>query len=392
MIVIHTPIFYGNKVEYPVTINDVDVVFFIKCANWPAPLNPCIDGLVLNLCHMAICNSLEIVSKEPIDELLYKNLMKLPDEYKRHHAARKYLTGTTPVDKITLKLSVPTCKRTPNTSGIVVTPLSMGIDSLYNIIKRKNEITHLMYVKNMDPGYIPTEVETNMEFVSKYFGKKLLIIESNFRNVLIGSKLIASGIMYTGDSMLFALAYPFCPEKVLFNGVGNDMTPVDVPILHPQHPHLSRHYISNQITTAHIDLLKVKKIKYLLDHEPILMNLARVCSNRHVPTDVVKNKHNGLEYLSGAFNCGQCGKCCGIFAYLYMLDKKHPLLNNINYIEKYMREFHDYTQQPRYSTGAIYGALEFDAVYAMYNEQKHIRGIMNYTFTFNEKEIIITKN
>ena len=388
MIVIHTPISYGTRIEYPVTINGKDYLFYIQCKDWPTALDASIDGLVTNLSHVAICNDLEITSAGPIDELLYQNLMKLPEVYKQHHYARSYVTGHTPVDQIRLRLTLPTCKRTANTTGIAITPLSMGLDSLYTILKRKDEITHLMYIKGMDPGQIPTAVEKNMEFVANYTGKKLLIVESNFRNELQGTKLIASGIMYTGDSMLFALAYPFCPEKVVFNGVGDALY---TPAIHPQHPDLNHYYFSNQLTSSDLDIDKIFKIKYLLEEHPIILEISRVCSDTVKLPTILPTVYNGNTYLRGTFNCGECSKCCRIFAMIQMLDKDHPLLHTTDYITKYLNKHYDYRKKP-YSTSVIYMTKVFDAIYAIYKEEGSLQSINSYSFAFNRKELEVIRN
>jgi hypothetical protein len=177
---------------------------------------------------------------------------------------------------------------------------------------------------------------------------------------------------------------------VLVNGVGNDIIEPEIPMLHPQHPHLNRHYFSNQLITSNDDLHKIKKIKFLLKTHPILFDISRVCSMRYKPTDINTKLCNNIPYISGTFNCGECGKCCSILSFLQMLDPKHDLLKGVNYIEKYMSKYYDYTTLSSYSTGSKYFQMDFNALVALYNTNK-LKDIDDYTFVFQNDCVEVIK-
>jgi hypothetical protein len=390
MIIILEPIVNKNKIIYPVTILDKLYNFSIDYDNLDPSikLNNCIDGIVCMLTPVAICNNLIIKSELPIDKMLYDNLIKLPITYKFYHDNRPYIVGEIKKEDIKLELIMPTCDRNKNNTNMVISCISLGVDSIYNVMTKKDHITHLMYICNLDTSSTIENFLYNINFFAKRYHKKLIIVNSNFRQILVSLKLNASGIMFTGDSLQLASMYPLNMNTIIFNGSGTEGS-YDYPSLHPQHAHLNKYYNSNEFNTINNDTCRIKKLKYITSNDIFLLNILRVCTSNTVCK--TKKVHIGNNsYYKGDINCMKCFKCNITFAYLYMLRNNNiiNIIGNKDYLSHFLKNSYDYKKKDHYTTGQKYTIMEFDNIHNLY-KNNNLDSLDLYEFIFDKNKGIM---
>ena len=361
MIEIYKPIIKNAGITYPVRINstlyELEIKYYSEYLD-DFTLNDNIDGIVQMLVSIAICNKLPIVSKHPIDIGLYNNLLKIPDVYKKYHGKHTYLLKMLTLDEINLVLHVPTCNRIDTKcTGLNthITPISMGIDSLHTILTNRDKITHCIYVDKLDNSNTITTFHSTITDYSKKFKKRLIYAESNFKSILTNLEL--HGINYgvfLNDPMILASCYPLGIKTIFFSGLGGD-----IPCLAGQHSEINQYLNSNEFINIHNNTTRIKKIKYIIQHDSSLLYKLRVC-NDDIDSFKEYNTNN-----PNILNCSVCEKCARTQAYIYMLgyyDKATTFhKEDVNYIDYYMENYYNKSNKimaDKYDDMAFLGYLE----------------------------------
>jgi len=399
MITILEPNITSNRITYPVDINNTVYNFFINY-NTNVELNSNIDGIVCMLVPIAICNNMPIKSKFPIDRVLYENLLNIPAVYKKYHHMHTYLLSHIAKEDIVLILDMPVCDRLPlggesiplgqtnPLKNIHITSISLGVDSLYTILKQKDDISHLMYIRNLDASHQINVFNYNLKYVANKYKKQLLMVDSNFKQILGSLKLHGNNYgVFTGDGIFVASAYPLSPQKIIFNGFGTENS---FPCLMCQHSDINQYFKSNTITSEHVDTIRLKKIKYIVENDISFLQILRVCNNNFLPTKTNRIvTKDGFHYYAGIFNCTDCGKCNRTLAYLCMLNKYNQSTSfkqlHTNYLDYFLTHFQfneEYMKTALISTK--FYSMIFDNIYALYKQDGHLENIENYSFLWED--------
>ncbi len=303
-----------NKITYPVKIDNNTYDFYIHYENEnKMDLNLNIDGIVVMLSSIAICNKWKIRSTLPIDEKLYDNLLKLPDIYKRYHSKHTSLLSMVSYDEINLILDLPICNR-KNTikKGLQcnITAITMGIDSLHTILSNLEDITHTIYTNYMDVSSTVDNFHEVINYFSEKYNKNLIIVNSNFKELLLLSNLPGTNYgVFTTDSILLASCYPLGIKKLYFNGAGSGT----FPCLLGQHCDINKYFNSNEFTTSNNNTERIKKINYIVKNDIEIIKFLYVCN-----TYILNNTTNIV-------NCSKCRKCTQVILYFHMLGYSHLL-------------------------------------------------------------------
>ena len=384
MITILEPIITENKITYPVEINNNIHKFFISY-DIEMELNNSIDGIVCMLVPIAICNKMPIKSVLPIDRLLYQNLLNIPAIYKKYHHMHTYLLSHIAKDEISLILDLPICDRIPVSNNINITSISLGVDSLYTLLKQKDDLSHLIYIRNLDASHIINVFRYNLKYVANKYKKTLVIANSNFKQILGSLKLYGTNYgVFTGDGIFTASVYPLTPNKVIFNGFGTENS---FPCLMCQHSDINKYFKSNMFTSENVDKIRLKKIKYIADNDSSFLQILRVCNNNFLPPKTTRIMTDDGRYYAGIFNCTDCGKCNRTLAYLCMLNKYKMATSfkqlHTDYLEYFLKKFHfneEYNKTALIST-RFYNMI-FDNIYELYLQDGHLDNIEKYNFFF----------
>jgi len=178
----------------------------------------------------------------------------------------------------------------------------MGVDSLHTILFNKDVLTHLIYINNMDLSNTIPHFNKLLQKVSKKYDKKLIIANSNFKQMTMSLKLKNNismpGINYavfTSDAILLASCYPLGLKKMYFSGFGSKK----FPCLMGQHSEINKYFNSSEFVCINNDK---EIIKYI-----------RVCN------DPATTKYA---------NCSKCRKCITTIMYFYMLGYYDVLKNS----------------------------------------------------------------
>ncbi len=377
MIEILNPIQDGNHITYPVKINNNLYNFEIKYNNFEGHISTNIDGIVVMLTPIAICNKWVIHSKLPIDIKLYNNLLHVPDTYKKYHHKHTYLLSHISKDELELKLDLPTCNRSDltETNNVHITPISMGVDSLHTIMTNSDKLTHLIYIVHLDFSDKIKNFQNNMNEIATKYNKKLIIAESNFKQVCGSLKIPGTNYgVFLGDPILVASCYPLNINTLYLSGFGGN-----IPCIMGQHSEVNMYFNSNEFSSIQNETLRIKKIKYIIDNEPTFLNKLRVCN------DVVINNNN-------IYNCSKCGKCTRTLAYLYMLGHYDKAITfkriEGNYVEYYMNNFYN---QPDKTLATTFYDKIFSNLVQIYNENGTMECINDYELKFIGDDNVIIK-
>lgn len=391
MIEILNPIVNQNTISYPVIIDGISYIFKISYTNiqLDTPLNTNIDGIVVLLTSIAMCNNWPIKSTLEIDQCLYDNLLKLPEIYKKYHEKHTALLSMIMKEKINLVLDLPTCQRTRSTKdnglNANISPLSMGIDSLHTLVSQKDNLTHLIYINDLDLSNKLIKFNQLIRNVSSSYNKPLIIANSNIKKILGNLKIKDTMIslpgtnygVFTGDAIMLANCYPLGINTMYFSGFGGN-----IPCLMGQHTDLNQYYKSNEFYNVQNETMRIKKIKYIIENNPSLLNVLRVCN------EYTLNTHSKI------LNCTKCGKCTRTLLYLYMLghyDKavtfiKPVFINpNDNYLNYYIRTFFN---APNKTLATTYYDKILTQILKIYTENNNSIWdvLQNYNGTFNGDE------
>jgi hypothetical protein len=387
MIEILKPKIINNVINYPVLINDKLYNFNIRYNNYNGKLNTNIDGIVIMLISIAICNKWKIKSLYPIDSLLYDNLLNIVDIYKKYHHKHTYLLNDINKDELELILDIPKIDRTSNNSGIKIAPTSLGVDSLYTLLSNKNDITHLLHVINLDKSWNIDKFDHNIIEYSKKYNKNLIIASSNFKEILASLKISGTDYgVFTSDMILTCSLYGLKPDIIYFNGFGKD-----IPCLMAQDSNINKYFKGNEFNSICNDILRIKKIKYIIENDSDILYFLRVC-NDDINLKATKIKINNNIYYTGLFNCGKCGKCTRTYSYLYMLGY-HDKIQTFkyyadNYLEYYM---HNIYNKPDKLLATKYYDMIFSNIVKIYRDNNNsLENIDNYDLIFvNDENIIV---
>ena len=116
---------------------------------------------------------------EPIDSVLYNNLMKIPDVYKKYHPVHTSLMSHLTKEEICLDLQIPVCER-PARQNCSVTSMSLGVDSLCTILQKAATIDTTIHIRGLD-GPLEPFAEANVQYAGRVLGVPIQFIKSNFK-------------------------------------------------------------------------------------------------------------------------------------------------------------------------------------------------------------------
>ena len=326
-----------NKIIYPVYIYNNLYNFYIKYnISEKLDLNLNIDAIVIMLSSIAICNKWKIKSECSIDEKLYNNLLQLPNTYKKYHSKHTSLLGMLTYEEINLILDIPICNRSNTNYGLHcnITPISMGVDSLHTILLNKNDLTHLIYINNLDRSIFIEDFKKNMKKFSDKYNKNLIIADSNFKQLIFSLKLNNNISMhgtnyavFTSDAIQLASSYPLGINSIYLSGCGYK----NIPCIMGQHNEINKYFISNEYNIIDNEETRIKKINYIINNDNQLIKYLRVC-----------NDNTSGFYI----NCSNCLKCNLTIFYFFMLGyydelndifilpKKDEIINNLKIFHK----------------------------------------------------------
>jgi hypothetical protein len=362
MIIILEPILDNdnNKITYPIIINEIKYDFYIKYRN-KSIINTNIDGIVPMFISIAICNKWKIKSNLPIDYKLYNNLLNIENTYKKYHHIHTYLMKNISQEEIKLLLDIPVCNRTYS-NNIIITPISMGIDSIHTISNNINLITHLIYIIDLDmSSYIKNFINIIIN-TANHFKKEVIIAESNFKEMFYNIK--ADGTHYgvfLGDSILLASCYSLGIKTIYYSGNGGD-----IKCLNGQHSEVNKYYVGNEFNSIQNNTLRIIKIKKIVENQPELLSQIRVCNE---DTSLMKT-----------LNCSKCNKCAETLCYFYMLGYIKNAISfkydiDINYLSYYLDKYYNNKHKLLFE---VLEQKKFKALYDIYiNNNNSIIDIIN---------------
>ena len=379
-----------NKIIYPVYIDNNLHNFYIKYnISEKLDLNLNIDAIVIMLSSIAICNKWKIKSECSIDEKLYNNLLLLPNTYKKYHSKHIGLLSMIKYDEINLILDIPTCNRNNTNYGLNcnITPISMGVDSLHTILLNKNDLTHLIYINNLDNSNFIEDFKKNIKIVSDKYNKNLIIADSNFKKLTISLKLNNSNIsmpgtnyaVFTSDAIQLASSYPLGINTIYLSGFGFK----NIPCIMGQHYEINKYFISNEYNIIDNHETRIKKINYIVNNDKQIIKYLHVCND------------NTLESLN---NCSNCLKCNLTIFYFYMLGYCDEL-NEIFILPKKDEIIHNlkiFHKNPIKNLYTKYNDLIYEQYLNLYlnNNEQPINNIINnyYGEFIEEKYVLLSKN
>lgn len=389
---VYKPNIKNNLITYPIRIIDKVHEFKISCDK-NCKFNENIDGIVVMLTSIAICNNLTIKSSLPIDEKLYDNLMQLPNVYKKYHSVNNYLIGLIDKEKLQLNMDIPKVKRNPTRNGKIMSVVSLGIDSTYAILKR-SDITHIVYIDKLDTSSTIRYFTKNVEYFAGLVNKQLIMIDSNFKKIFSLLKIKGTNYaVFMTDIIIFATLYALNPQTVVFNGTGYEGKNY-IPCFYGQHNEVNYLINSNELNTEIVDVIRVKKIKYILQSRPELLNILRVCNDYDGSKNIKKKQRGKNIYYYGTINCTECEKCSKTLAYITMLgyydyalsfniNDKH---NKKNYLDRY-----NSINDPKIQTLGLeskFSYMVYKNVYDLYKKYGNLNNIDNYTIYFENDECL----
>ena len=348
----------SNSIVYPVIINDKDLTFNISYNNiTPKKLNLNIDGIVIMLSSIAICNNLKIHSTLPIDKTLYNNLQNLPDFYKQF---KKEFNKNFENNKLILDL--PTVDRV-NNYNLRITPISMGIDSLHTIISNRKNLDNIIYIDGLDLSNCFNFTKHNISKISRKLNIPLIYSFSDFKKKIRELKLGGTNYgVFNVNSIILACCYPLGINSLYFSGAGHDT----FPCLIGEHYELLKYYTSEQYKLFHNNALRIKKIYDLREFSRKLFKIIRVCND---------------DYNNNHINCGKCGKCLVTMLYMHILGYRYEITkmflhDNYRLIENNLFSFH---KAKKLWLSSTYYAKIYKEIIDLYisNKNKSLENIIN---------------
>ena len=170
---------------------------------------------------------------------------------------------------------------------------SGGVDSFYSVLRRRDEVTDLIYVQGFDVGLDDSVlfelVKAHLLAAASDLGKPLVLVRSNLRSLSDGC--LEWGAQYHGAALAsIALALRPVVHTVLIAGTHQI---IGVHRWGSQ-PLLDAAWSSTAVQVRHEspDVRRVEKVRQLVDDQLAMRHL-RVC----------------WENPDGDYNCGRCMKC-----------------------------------------------------------------------------------
>ena len=172
----------------------------------------------------------------------------------------------------------------------------MGVDSFYTLYSNINKIDAILFVIGFDikshQKNLLDETIENLKKVAEIYNKKLILCETDLKNKVPGWVKGFNWGEYFHGPALFNIAY-----------ILKDYNELLIPSSHAPNNNyiwgslfkLDKNYSSSILNILHNnnDVLRVAKIKFILDYDPKCLNFLRVCWI---------NK-------DGKYNCTACEKC-----------------------------------------------------------------------------------
>ena len=327
MIKFFKPIVEKNKITYPIHFIDQTVkITHEYLTKEQFQLNTNIEAIIAPYVSIAICNRIPIVSEEPIDKLFYDNLMKMPAIYHKHCEDLSKLNGGV----FSLKIDAPVIKKTPKIESTrCATAMSGGVDCIYTLIKKQDQITDLFYVIGYDidecklnQKWIKEVVNLNTKIANK-FNKNLIICRSNLLCHIkeLSKKYYGSSwAIYTVGGGIASIIYPLNFNKLLISGDGTGIDKHKTSYICGLF--YDNLYTSNILKVEHYDIVtRWEKVHAIAKYDPTLLANLRFC--------IKYTDKDGL-------NCGKCVKCVRTYIMLYLLGLGKYVeikgVNDVNYL------------------------------------------------------------
>jgi len=175
---------------------------------------------------------------------------------------------------------------------------SGGIDSMFTFLKRRNEISHVVFIHGfdfyIDSGIYQQAVARNSAFVQGY-GKSLIPLETNHYHFIYRynlSRVLTQGSMLASVALLLGFHRAFVPATDHYSYL--------VPL--GTHPLTDPLYSNECVSIIHdgAEVRRIDKVIQMAEPESVLAHI-RVCIN------------------DMNVNCGQCVKCLRTMIPLHLL-------------------------------------------------------------------------
>jgi hypothetical protein len=169
---------------------------------------------------------------------------------------------------------------------------SGGVDSFYTLLKRRDEVTHLIFVHGFDISLtneaLRTQATNTAREVATELGKPLIEVETNLRS--FSDPLIGWGEYFGSAVASVALLFQHLFGKVIIPASHNyaDLFP------HGSHPLLDPLWSTERTDIEHdgCEATRIDKAAYISRYD-LAMKRLRVC----------------WQNPNSAYNCGHCEKC-----------------------------------------------------------------------------------
>jgi hypothetical protein len=180
---------------------------------------------------------------------------------------------------------------------------SGGVDSFYTFLKRRDEITDLIFVHGfdvrLDDAPLRRMTSEMVRRVASRFGKRVVEVETNLRSLLDpyahwrdhahGAALATVGHLLSGSFGRIYISAAYSYAGLMPNGTH--------PLLDPLWSTEALDFVHDGCEASRLD-----KVAFIAQHEVALENL-RVC----------------WKNSDGAYNCGRCEKCMRTMIGLYVV-------------------------------------------------------------------------
>jgi hypothetical protein len=247
------------------------------------------EGIVCALLLPAMQRNadIEVSGKYTVSEDFISNIGQLQDVYVAWyqglnridiHAARRRNEGTT--------------VQMNRTESAVAAFFSGGVDASYTLLKRRDMITDLIYVRGidmqLDDDRLWESCVSRIQTIANAYGKNLVAIETNVRFFIRALTEPVLGWYTSQGCGLSSIAHMAGFNRVFISSSNTYLH------LHPlgSHPLTDRLFSSDLVHIFHdgCETSRFQKLLYLKDDQLVLDNL-RVC------------------WQDKGFNCGKCDKC-----------------------------------------------------------------------------------
>ncbi len=282
----------GTEVHYNISIAGKDYNVYFKSSD--APLYAGIEPLLILALLPAMKLGADIVLTRPISRDLADNLEKFMKIF-----------GSWYKDFNPVKILGERLDDLPAAGGKRVGAFfSGGVDSFYTLLKHKNEITDLIYIRGYDIDLDDARHRAVSEMcakVARRLDKNLLVLETNTRRMLkgygkwgphqFGLALGSAAQILSARFRKIYIAADFDEENLRPWG---------------SHPHTTPLFGNSVINIVYdgAEAKRIEKLKNICEND-IALNYLRVC----------------YENIAGTYNCGKCEKCLRTMIGLYALNK-----------------------------------------------------------------------